>query len=49
MLKDPAVKAALEAQGLTAVDGSAADFKRVLDAEARRWGPIITRIGVKLD
>ena len=49
MLKDPAVKAALEAQGLTAVDGSAADFKRVLDAEARRWGPILTRIGAKLD
>jgi len=49
MLKDPAVKAALDAQGLTVVGGSAADFKRVLDAEAKRWGPIITRIGVKLD
>jgi tripartite-type tricarboxylate transporter receptor subunit TctC len=49
MLKDPAVKAALDAQGLTAVGGSAADFKRVLDVEAKRWGPIITRIGVKLD
>jgi len=49
MLKDPAVKAALDAQGLTVVGGSAAEFKRVLDAEARRWGPIITRIGVKLD
>jgi tripartite-type tricarboxylate transporter receptor subunit TctC len=49
MLKDAAVKAALDAQGLTPVGGSAADFKRVLDAEAKRWGPIITRIGVKLD
>jgi tripartite-type tricarboxylate transporter receptor subunit TctC len=49
MLKDPAVKAALDAQGLTVVGGSAADFRRVLDAEAKRWGPIITRIGVKLD
>ena len=49
MLRDPAVKAALDAQGLTVVGGSAADFKRVLDAEAKRWGPIITRIGVKLD
>ena len=49
LLNDPAVKATLDAQGLTAVGGSAADFKRVLDAEARRWGPIITRIGVKLD
>jgi tripartite-type tricarboxylate transporter receptor subunit TctC len=49
MLKDPTVKAALDAQGLTVVGGSAADFKRVLDAEVKRWGPIITRIGVKLD
>lgn len=49
LLNDPAVKATLDAQGLTAVGGSAADFKRVLDAEAKRWGPIITRIGVKLD
>jgi tripartite-type tricarboxylate transporter receptor subunit TctC len=49
LLKDAAVKTLLDAQGLTAVGGSAADFKRVLDAEARRWGPIITRIGVKLD
>jgi tripartite-type tricarboxylate transporter receptor subunit TctC len=49
MLKDAAVNAALDAQGLTVVGGSAADFKRVLDTEAKRWGPIITRIGVKLD
>ncbi len=49
VLQDPAVKAALDAQGLTVVGGSAADFKRVLDAEVKRWGPIIARIGVKLD
>jgi tripartite-type tricarboxylate transporter receptor subunit TctC len=49
LLKDPAVKATLDAQGLTAVGGSAADFKRVLDTEAKRWGPIISKIGVKLD
>jgi tripartite-type tricarboxylate transporter receptor subunit TctC len=49
LLKDAAVKTLLDAQGLTAVGGSAADFKRVLEAESKRWGPIITRIGVKLD
>jgi tripartite-type tricarboxylate transporter receptor subunit TctC len=49
VLNDPAVKAALDAQGLTVVGGSAADFKRVVDADMRRWGPIITRIGAKLD
>ena len=49
MLKDATIKAALDAQGLTVVGGSAAEFKRVLDAEAKRWGPIIAKIGVKLD
>ncbi len=49
VLKDSAVKAALDAQGLTVVGGSAADFQRVVDADIKRWGPIITRIGVKLD
>jgi len=49
MLKDAAVKAALDAQGLTVVGGSAAEFKRVVDAESRRWGPVITRLAIKLD
>lgn len=48
-LKDPAVKAALDAQGLTVVGGSAADFKRVIDGEVKRWGPVISRLGIKLD
>jgi tripartite-type tricarboxylate transporter receptor subunit TctC len=49
VLKDSAVRAALDAQGLTVVGGSAADFKRVLDADVKRWGPLITRLGIKLD
>ena len=49
VLKDSAVKSALDAQGLTVVGGSVADFRRVVDADVKRWGPIITRIGVKLD
>jgi tripartite-type tricarboxylate transporter receptor subunit TctC len=49
VLRDPAVRAAFDAQGLTVVGGSAADFKRVVDADTRRWGRIITRIGVRLD
>jgi tripartite-type tricarboxylate transporter receptor subunit TctC len=48
-LKDPSIKAMLDAQGLTPVGGSAADFRRTIDAEARRWGPVIERLGVKLD
>jgi tripartite-type tricarboxylate transporter receptor subunit TctC len=49
LLKDAAVKTLLDAQGLTAVGGSAADFKRAIDGEVKRWGPVIERLGVKLD
>jgi tripartite-type tricarboxylate transporter receptor subunit TctC len=49
VLQDPAVRQALETQGLTVAGGSAADFRRAIDADIKRWGPVITRIGVKLD
>jgi len=49
VLQDPAVRQALDTQGLSIVGGSAADFKRAIDAEVKRWGPVITKIGVKLD
>ena len=48
-LRDPAVVALLDSQGLTAVGGSADDFKRVLKADAKRWGVIIQKTGIKLD
>ena len=48
-LRDPLIKAALDAQGLTAVGGSAEDFKRLIESDARRWGAIIQRAGIKLD
>lgn len=49
VLKDAAVKAALDAQGLTVVGGTPADFKRAIDADVKRWGPVIGKLGVKLD
>ncbi|MEK8031070.1 tripartite tricarboxylate transporter substrate-binding protein [Ideonella sp. DXS29W] len=49
VLSEPAVRAALDAQGLTPVGGSAADFKKLVEAEQQRWAPIIRKIGVKLD
>ncbi len=49
LLADSAVRTALDNQGLTPVGGSAADLKRLVEAEQRRWAPIITKIGVKLD
>ena len=48
-LRDPAVKTLLDSQGLSAVGGSPEDFKRVLDADARKWGAIIQKLGIKLD
>lgn len=49
VLQDTAVRQALDAQGLSVVGGSSADFKRVIDADVKRWGPVITRLGLKLD
>jgi len=49
VLQDASVKAVLDAQGLTPVGGSAADFRRQVDADMKRWGTIITKIGLKLD
>jgi tripartite-type tricarboxylate transporter receptor subunit TctC len=49
VLHDPAVKSTLDNQGLTAVGGSPADFRKVVEADTRRWGAIINRIGLKLE
>ena len=49
VLNDAAVKSALESQGLTVVGGTAADFKRAIDGDVKRWGPVIERLGIKLD
>lgn len=49
VLHEPAVRQALDAQGLAPVGGSGADFRRTIDADIKRWGPVITRLGVRLD
>jgi tripartite-type tricarboxylate transporter receptor subunit TctC len=49
VLHDPAMKAVFDQQGLTAVGGSADEFRKVLAADARRWGAIIQKIGLKID
>ena len=36
-------------QGLTIVGGSAADFRRTIEADVKRWGPLIKRIGFTVD
>ena len=49
LLATEEVRVALARQGMTVVGGSAADFKRVIDADVARWGPVIRRLGVTLD
>ncbi|MBQ1762574.1 MAG: tripartite tricarboxylate transporter substrate binding protein [Aquincola sp.] len=48
-LADPQLKTVMDNQGLTVVGGTQADFRKLLDAESRRWGAVIERIGLKLD
>jgi tripartite-type tricarboxylate transporter receptor subunit TctC len=49
VLADPTVRTALDGQGLTPVGGSAADFRKVVEADSQRWGAVIQRLGLKLD
>ena len=49
LAKDAALRDAMAKNGLTIVGGSAADFRRFIDADVARWGPVITRLGVKLN
>ncbi len=46
---DAAVRDAMAKNGLTIVGGSPAEFRRFIDADVARWGPVITKLGVKLN
>jgi len=49
LLKDATVRDLLAKGGLTPVGGSPADFRRVIDADVTRWGPLITKLGIRLN
>ena len=49
LAKDQALRDAMAKSGLTIVGGSAQDFRRFIDADVARWGPVITKLGVKLN
>jgi tripartite-type tricarboxylate transporter receptor subunit TctC len=49
MLKDAGVRAVLDSQALTPVGGGAADFKRAIDGDVKRWAALIGKLGLKLD
>lgn len=48
-LGDAQVRQVMDNQGLTVVGGTPADFRKVVDADTRRWGAIIRKIGLQLD
>jgi tripartite-type tricarboxylate transporter receptor subunit TctC len=48
LLKDAAVRQVLDNAGLTAVGGTPEAFRRFIDGDVKRWGHVITRLGVKL-
>jgi tripartite-type tricarboxylate transporter receptor subunit TctC len=48
-LKDPAVQAAFVKQGLIVGGGSAAEFKSFIDADSKKWGDIIKKVGIKIE
>ncbi|MBP6902473.1 MAG: tripartite tricarboxylate transporter substrate binding protein [Burkholderiaceae bacterium] len=45
---DAQVREAMARNGLTIVGGTPAEFRRFIEADVARWGPVITKLGVKL-
>jgi tripartite-type tricarboxylate transporter receptor subunit TctC len=49
LLRLPEVRDAFARQGLVVGGGSAAEFKAMIERDAKKWGAIITKTGIKLD
>ena len=49
LLKDDAVLQLLDRSGLTPVGGTPAQFRQFIQDDVQRWGPVITRLGVRLN
>jgi tripartite-type tricarboxylate transporter receptor subunit TctC len=49
ILKDPEVVQKMQAQGFALVGGAPEDFGRLISDEAARWGPVMKRLGLKVD
>ena len=49
ILKDPAVKKTLNAQGFDLVGGTPEQFAVLIRDESRKWGPVIQKTGAKID
>ena len=48
-LKDADARAKLNTAGLDPVGGTADEFRQLIQAESDKWGPIIRRIGARID
>lgn len=48
-LQDAGVRARLNSAGLEAGGGTAETFRQLIQAESDKWGPIIRRIGARID
>ena len=49
ILKDPAVKSALNAQGFELVGGTPEDFGNLIRNESEKWAPVIKKTGARID
>jgi tripartite-type tricarboxylate transporter receptor subunit TctC len=49
ILKDPAVKSTLNAQGFELVGGTPQDFGSLIKSESDKWAPVIRKTGAKID
>jgi tripartite-type tricarboxylate transporter receptor subunit TctC len=49
ILKDPAVKSALNAQGFELIGGTPEDFGNLIRNESEKWAPVIKQTGARID
>jgi tripartite-type tricarboxylate transporter receptor subunit TctC len=49
LLKDATVRDAMARSGLSVVGGSPEAFRQFIADDVARWGPVITKLGVKLN
>ena len=49
ILKDPAVKSALNAQGFELIGGTPEEFAALIRSESDKWAPVIKKTGARID
>ena len=49
ILKDPAVKSALNAQGFDLIGGTPEDFAQLIRSDSDKWAPVIRKTGARID